>query len=64
MKATTTGAWAGDTLRVKSSFSVSGNDIVQTDAWTLSPDGRMLTLARSVIAGGQPLAAKLVLVRQ
>lgn len=62
--ATTTGTWAGDTLRVKNAFSISGTDVVQTDAWTLSPDGKSITLARSVLAGGQPLAAKLVLVKQ
>lgn len=64
VEATTTATWAGETLNVKSAFAVSGTDVVQTDAWTLSPDGRSITLARTVVAGGQPLGAKLVLVRQ
>lgn len=64
VEAVTTSRWAGDTLLVKSSFTVSGTDVVQTDAWTLSPDGKTITLARSVVAGGQPLGAKLVLVKQ
>lgn len=64
VEAITTSKWAGDTLVVKSAFAIAGTDVVQTDAWTLSPDGRSITVARSVVAGGQPLGAKLVLVRQ
>jgi len=64
VEATTTATWAGDTLNVKSAFAVSGTDVVQTDSWTLAPDGKSITLARSVVAGGQPLGAKLVLVKQ
>jgi hypothetical protein len=40
--------WDGDTLSIESKRTVQGMEIVQTERWTLSTDGRTMTIANNV----------------
>lgn len=40
--------WDGDTLSIESKRAVQGMEIVQTERWTLSADGRTMTIANNV----------------
>ncbi len=38
--------WDGDTLVIDSKASFNGNDVTMSDKWTVSPDGKTLTIKR------------------
>lgn len=38
--------WDGDTLTIDSKASFNGNDFTMSDKWTLSADGKVLTIRR------------------
>jgi hypothetical protein len=45
---TGTAQWQGDSLVIESKRQVQGMDLTQTENWTLSADGRTLTIANHV----------------
>jgi len=45
---TGTAVWDGDTLVIESKREMQGMEIVQTERWSLSPDGETLTIANHV----------------
>ena len=46
-------SWENNVLVTRTSGSIAGYDFVQTDRWTLDPDGKTLVLHRSVTIAGQ-----------
>lgn len=42
----TSAKWEGQSLAVSASFDAQGNAIQLNDTWALSPDGKVLTIAR------------------
>jgi hypothetical protein len=64
LQATTTTAWDGPTLAFDTRIQTPAEQVQQKDRWTLSPDGRELTVARMLAVGGQELVMTLVLRRQ
>lgn len=65
VETTTTSTWAGDTMLVHVTGQVQGNDLVQDDRWSLSADGKTLTIHRGVTYAGQAMGAPtLVYVKQ
>ncbi len=53
--------WDGAALVAKTTADVGGQTLEQTDRWSLSADGKELTINTDVSAGGQQMSAKLVL---
>lgn len=45
-KVTSVVTWDGDTLLFNSKMDFQGNAMTSSDKWTLSPDGKTLTIAR------------------
>jgi hypothetical protein len=41
---TGTASWSGETLVIESSREIQGSKLTQRDAWSLSPDGKTLTV--------------------
>lgn len=56
-------SWDGSTLVFKNVLSQQGQEAHQTDRWTVAPDGKTMTIERSVEAGGQLITGRLVLSR-
>ena len=56
--------WDGDTLLVNSKSSYNGNDITITDKWSLSADGKTLTILRHFASSMGEMDTKLVLEKQ
>lgn len=56
-------SWEGSTLIIKTAITADGQEIEQTDRWTLAPDGKSVAVQRSVDAGGQSLTARVVLAK-
>ncbi len=58
-------SWDNATLKIYSTASVQGTDVVQTESWTLNPDGTVLTILSNTSVGGEDYAAlTLVMVRK
>ena len=57
----TVATWDGAALVAKTTADVGGQSLEQTDRWSLSADGKELTINTDVSAGGQQMSAKLVL---
>jgi hypothetical protein len=64
IQATSIVAWDGPTLTLDTQIQTPAEAVQQKDRWTVSPDGRELTVARTLSVGGQELAMTLVLRRQ
>jgi hypothetical protein len=64
VKISTVVAWAADTAVFKNTLNIQGNDVQQTDKWTLADGGKKLLVARSFNFGGQETSFKLTLVKQ
>ena len=56
-------AWDGSALVVKTSTSVQGQTIDQTDKWSLSADGKTLTIDTSLNVSGQSMQRKQILTK-
>jgi hypothetical protein len=60
--------WDGDTLVFDSKAKFGTNDVTMQDKWTLSADGKTLTIVRNLKIGegvyGQALAQRLVMERE
>jgi hypothetical protein len=50
-------AWAHDSLTIRTTSHPNGSELVQNDIWTLSPDGKTLTMKRSAAFAGQAIGA-------
>lgn len=59
-----TAAWDGDALVINTKANFQGNDITLTDKWTLSEDGKTLTVARHIKAPQGEFDQKTVLEKQ
>lgn len=56
-------SWEGSSLIVKNTLMQMGQEIHQTDKYTLGADGKTLTIDRSVDVQGQTLSGRLVMVK-
>jgi hypothetical protein len=56
--------WEGASPVLTSSMKVGDNDAQSVEKWSLSPDGKKLSLDRKINAAGQEFTNKLVLVKQ
>jgi hypothetical protein len=59
-----TGKWDGDTLVITTKGSYNGGDITLADKWTLSEDGKVLTINRHVTSAMGELDQKIVFEKQ
>jgi hypothetical protein len=59
-----TSKWDGDTLIISTKGSFGGNDITFDDKWSLSGEGKVLTISRHIKAPQGELDQKLVLDKQ
>ena len=59
-----TSKWDGDILIITSKASFGGNDITFADKWSISEDGKILTINRHIVAPQGELDQKLVLEKQ
>lgn len=59
-----TAKWDGDALLVTSKIDWQGNDIVMNDRYTVSGDGKTLTLTRKLDTPQGPMEMKIVLAKQ
>ena len=57
-------AWEGPVLTVATKASVQGQEISQTEKWSLAPDGKTLNLERVVGFGGQNMSIKIAFNKQ
>lgn len=64
VESSTTASWDGPALVAKTTADVGGNSLEQTDRWSLSADGKQLTIDSTVSAGGQMMSLKLVMNRK
>ena len=62
--AKTTGKWDGDALLLDTKASFGGNDLELMDKWTLSEDGKTLTINRHIKAPQGELEQTIVLEKQ
>lgn len=58
------GSWDGSTLVVKTTATVNGEQLQQTDHWSLEAGGKTLHLQRDIAFSGQNLTLKMVLAKQ
>ena len=56
-------AWDGAMLVIKTITSVQGQTIDQTDKWSLSADGKTLTIDTSLNISGQSMQRKQILTK-
>jgi len=64
MALTSTATWEGSILAVMTSGDIAGYAMVQTDRWSLDPDGKTLQLETTVSAAGQKQTSKLTFIKQ
>ncbi len=56
VETTSTAAWQGDTLVVRSAATAQGSELVQVDSWVLGRDGT-LRIRREATFGGSPIGS-------
>ncbi|HZT34188.1 MAG TPA: hypothetical protein VFA33_30130 [Bryobacteraceae bacterium] len=56
--------WEGDVLVIETSGSLNGNDLTIKDRWTLSPDGKTLTVQRHLAGARGSTDQKMVFEKQ
>ncbi len=56
--------WDGDALLINSKLNFGGNDMTISDRWTLSEDGKTLTIARTFKSDMGEIQQKLVMDKQ
>jgi hypothetical protein len=61
---TSTAVWDAKVLAVTTSGDLGGTPVVQSDRWSLEPDGKSLTLETTVSAAGQKATTKLTFLKQ
>lgn len=59
-----TAKWDGEALAVDSKLDFQGNEITLSDKWTLSEDGKTLTMNRKINSPQGELEMKIVLAKQ
>ena len=55
--ATSVLSWSGDSLVIRTTSTPGDKELLQVDAWTLSPDGRTMRMKRSATYDNQPVGA-------
>lgn len=58
------GSWDGATFVISTKADVGGQQLQQTDRWSLDAGGKTLRVQRDIAFGGQSLAMKMVLAKQ
>jgi hypothetical protein len=64
VKISTVVGWAADTAVFKNTLNIQGNEVQQTDKWSLADGGKKMLVNRSFNFGGQETSFKLTLVKQ
>ena len=64
VKVSTVVNWEGESAIFKNTLTIQGNEVQQTDKWTLADGGKKLLINRSFNFGGQESSFKLTLVKQ
>jgi len=59
-----TGSWDGPVYVVKTKANIGGQSLDQTDRWTLNASRKQLTIATTLVAGGQTKVQTLVFDKQ
>ncbi len=59
-----TASWDGPTLVVKTTTELQGQTMTQTERWSLSADGKALTVQRDASVGGQSMSMKMAFTKQ
>jgi hypothetical protein len=59
-----TGKWDGPTFVISTKADLQGTAMTQTERWTLSDDGKTLTLDRAATMMGQTQSLKLLFTKQ
>lgn len=59
-----TAKWEGDELVISSKGSIQGNDLTLTDHWSLSEDGKTLTISRHINSPMGETDQKVILEKQ
>jgi hypothetical protein len=59
-----TSKWDGDTLVIETKANFNGNDLMLSDKWSLSADGKVLTINRHIASPMGELDQKVVLEKQ
>lgn len=60
----TVAKWDGEALKLDSKFNIQGNDVAIGDRWTLSEDGKTLTMNRHIESPQGALDLKIVYEKQ
>jgi hypothetical protein len=58
-----TAAWDGSALVVKTTAEVQGQTLSQTERWTIDPDGKTLRVQRDAAAAGQSMSMKMAFTK-
>ena len=56
--------WNGDALDIETKLTAQDNELTITDKWTLTDDGKSITIARHIVSTQGELDQKLVMVKQ
>jgi len=59
-----TAKWEGDALLIESKMDIQGNELKLADKWSLSADGKTLTMNRKINAPQGEFEMKMVLAKQ
>ena len=62
--ASSTMAWAADTLVLSNDITVGERSVKQTDRWVLAPGGKELTISRRIDMGGEVREIRYVMNRK
>ncbi len=62
--ARSTAKWSGSTLLIDTRFTVQGSEVVLSDKWNLSADGRSLTVLRHIRSAQGDMDIRFVLEKQ
>lgn len=61
---TSTTSWTGKTLAVAFALDIQGNAITINETWDLAPDGKVLTVSRTIHTGQGDVGQKFVFNKQ
>jgi hypothetical protein len=64
VKVSTVVGWEGESAVFKNTLTIQGNEVQQTDKWTLADGGKKLVINRNFNFGGQETSFKLTLAKQ
>ena len=64
LDASSTLAWAADTLVLSNAITVGDRSVQQTDRWVLAPGGKELSISRKLDMGGEVRETSYVMVKK